>query len=764
MRFKGATGVAAVAATGNFLQGWDIGATAGALLYLKPEFHLESTPTLEGLVVASTFFGAAASVIVAGPAADRMGRKFVLLISGLLYSTAAMLMLWTPTVNILILSRVVVGLAIGLATTIAPVLISESAPTETRGQLATFPQLLGSSGLFFAYVMAFVLSLQDNPNWRSMLGVLAIPSFIYAILCLFALPESPRWLVSKGRMYDAKVVLQNLREEEDVSELALLVEGVGVVAECRLEEWLIKPTEDEDYEQYIDGNQIKLFAPDERVNWVATPIVDDWGSQHHSGLARTGNRDLLSVFPKVDPMVTLLGSFQNTDHFMHSREFFDDDYKPEHWDEEAPETPRFGGNGYYSETDIGGMVGDRDAHDHLRRPLLGGSNYGSGRFGNAISRGRNAFSMFAPAMSFRTSPRISPRISPQRSTQSSRPSTCDSAVPESLGSVGVGGGWQLAWQKDAKDGSLKRVYLKSEGGDLSNVTQNPAGFSGLVYFHGDHITFPAAVLVAQTAINRALLNEHPVGPATLNPTEAAKHSHVLSSLMEGGVRRALAVGVGMQVLQQLCGINVVLHFIPQILMQSGAGELLESIGIEEESASILASGVTCLLMLPCILMAIWLIDKSGRRQLLLATIPILVISLVALVLANMFLPTGLMAAAISYMFIVIFTCSSVAGFGPVPNILCTEIFPTSVRGLGVGICAAAMWGANILVTYSFPLVNQLLGLQGVFGFFAMLSVVAWIFAFLKVPETKGLPLEIISEFFAMVPSKREKDGHKAVVY
>lgn len=69
---------------------------------------------------------------------------------------------------------------------------------------------------------------------------------------------------------------------------------------------------------------------------------------------------------------------------------------------------------------------------------------------------------------------------------------------------------------------------------------------------------------------------------------------------------------------QLCGINVVLHFIPQILMQSGAGELLESIGIEEESASILASGVTCLLMLPCILMAIWLIDKSGRRCVLLS--------------------------------------------------------------------------------------------------------------------------------------------------
>ena len=64
---------------------------------------------------------------------------------------------------------------------------------------------------------------------------------------------------------------------------------------------------------------------------------------------------------------------------------------------------------------------------------------------------------------------------------------------------------------------------------------------------------------------------------------------------------------------QLSGINAVLYFTPQILMQSGAGDLLASIGINGESASILASGVTCLLMLPCILMAMWLMDKSGRR-------------------------------------------------------------------------------------------------------------------------------------------------------
>lgn len=97
------------------------------------------------------------------------------------------------------------------------------------------------------------------------------------------------------------------------------------------------------------------------------------------------------------------------------------------------------------------------------------------------------------------------------------------------------------------------------------------------------------------------------------------------------------------------------------------------------------------------------------------------------------------------------------GFGPIPNILCSEIFPTSVRGLCIGICAAAMWLSNVLVTYLFPLINQQLGLQGVFSLFAIVCVVAWFFVLFKVPETKGFPLEIISDFFAVVPSKKESN-------
>lgn len=172
------------------------------------------------------------------------------------------------------------------------------------------------------------------------------------------------------------------------AELALLVEGLGVVTESHLEEWLVKPAEeDSEYEQfYSDDNQIKLFAPDESVSWVASPIVDDWG---HSGpLARSRSDDWSygSAIPKVDPMVSLIGSFQGHSDMNGSHD--DELYKHhEHWtdEESGPGTPRFGTpNGYYSETDVG-MV--RDQEDHLQQPLLGGSNYETGRYGNTAHRG-----------------------------------------------------------------------------------------------------------------------------------------------------------------------------------------------------------------------------------------------------------------------------------------------------------------------------------------------------------------------------------------
>lgn len=187
------------------------------MLYIKKEFNLESQPTIEGLIVATSLIGATLITTCSGSIADSIGRRPLLIASSGLYFLSGLVMLWSPNVYILLLARLLDGFGIGLAVTLVPVYISETAPPEIRGLLNTLPQFTGSGGMFLAYCMVFTMSLTESPSWRLMLGVLSIPSVLYFVLTIFYLPESPRWLVSKGRMIEAKQVLQRLRGREDVA-------------------------------------------------------------------------------------------------------------------------------------------------------------------------------------------------------------------------------------------------------------------------------------------------------------------------------------------------------------------------------------------------------------------------------------------------------------------------------------------------------------------------------------------------------------------
>lgn len=106
-------------------------------------------------------------------------------------------------------------------------------------------------------------------------------------------------------------------------------------------------------------------------------------------------------------------------------------------------------------------------------------------------------------------------------------------------------------------------------------------------------------------------------------------------------------------------------------------------------------------------------------------------------------------AVICTVCVVVYFCCFVVAYGPIPNILCSEIFPTRVRGLCIAICALVYWICDIAVTYTLPVLLSSIGLAGIFGIYAAVCVVSWIFVFLKVPETKGMPLEVITEFFSV---------------
>ncbi|XWS63200.1 hypothetical protein CRYUN_Cryun06bG0075400 [Craigia yunnanensis] len=592
---SGAVLVAVAAAIGNLLQGWDNATIAGAVLYIKREFNLESEPTIEGLIVAMSLIGATCITTCSGGISDWLGRRPMLIISSVLYFLSGLLMLWSPNVYILLLARLLDGFGVGLAVTLVPVYISETAPPEIRGLLNTLPQFTGSIGMFLSYCMVFGMSLMTLPNWRLMLGVLSIPSLIYFALTVFFLPESPRWLVSKGRMSEAKKVLQMLRGREDVAgEMALLVEGLGVGGETSIEEYIIGPA-NEDIEDYLsaDKDRIKLYGPEEGLSWVARPVT---GQSTLGLVSRYGSIANQSALGLVDPLVTLFGSVHEklpetgsmrSTLFPHFGSMFSvggNQARNEEWDEESVVRE---GEDYQS----AGAGGDSD--DNLQSPLIS----------------RQTTSMEKDMVP----------IAHGSLTSLRHGSLMQANAGEQVGSMGIGGGWQLAWkwsekegQDGKKEGGFKRIYLHQQG-----VPGSRCG--SLVSLPGadapaDIEYVQAAALVSQPALySKELMKQHPVGPAMVHPAETAKGLS-WNDLFEPGVKHALVVGVGIQILQQFSGINGVLYYTPQILEQAGVGVFLSNLGISSSSASLLISGVTTLLMLPSIAVAMRLMDIAGRRQ------------------------------------------------------------------------------------------------------------------------------------------------------
>ncbi|KAJ7005595.1 hypothetical protein NC653_005035 [Populus alba x Populus x berolinensis] len=703
---------------------------SGAVIYVKKDLKLQSS--VEGLVVAMSLIGAAAITTCSGPISDWIGRRPMLISSSILYFVSGLVMFWSPNVYVLCIGRLLDGFGVGLAVTLIPLYISETAPSDIRGMLNTLPQFAGSGGMFLSYCMIFGMSLTTSPSWRMMLGILSIPSLLYFVLTVFYLPESPRWLVSKGKMLEAKQVLQRLRGREDVSgEMALLAEGLGIGGETSIEEYIIGPAdEDADgQEPTVDKDKIKLYGPEEGLSWVAKPVT---GQSSLALVSRQGSMVNQGV-PLMDPLVTLFGSvheklpdtgsmrsmlFPNFGSMFSTAE---PHFRTEQWDEESVQRE---GEGYASE------AGGEDSDDNLHSPLIS-------RQTTSMEKDMAHPTSHGSALSMR------------------RHSSLLQGAGEAVDGTGIGGGWQLAWkwseregEDGKKEGGFKRIYLHQEGVPGSRRGSIVSLPGGDVPVEGEYIQ--AAALVSQPALySKELMDQHPVGPAMVHPSQTATKAPIWAALLEPGVKHALFVGMGIQLLQQFAGINGVLYYTPQILEDAGVSVLLADLGLSTNSASFLISAFTNLLMLPCIGIAMKLMDISGRRTLLLTTIPVLILSLVILIIFELVTVSAMVSSAILTACVIIFICCFVSAYGPIPNILCSEIFPTRVRGLCIAICAMVYWIGDIIVTYTLPEMLTSIGLVGIFGIYAAVCFISWIFVFLKVPETKGMPLEVITEFFAV---------------
>ena len=202
--------VSIAAAVAGLLFGLDIGVISGALPFITDHFTLSSQ--LQEWVVSSMMLGAAIGALFNGWLSFRLGRKYSLMAGAVLFVAGSIGSAFAASVEVLLVARVVLGVAVGIASYTAPLYLSEMASENVRGKMISMYQLMVTLGIVLAFLSDTAFSYSGN--WRAMLGVLALPAVILIILVVF-LPNSPRWLAEKGRHIEAEEVLRMLRDTSE---------------------------------------------------------------------------------------------------------------------------------------------------------------------------------------------------------------------------------------------------------------------------------------------------------------------------------------------------------------------------------------------------------------------------------------------------------------------------------------------------------------------------------------------------------------------
>ncbi|MGB2601520.1 MAG: sugar porter family MFS transporter [Candidatus Omnitrophota bacterium] len=234
--------VAAVAALGGLLFGYDTGVISGAILFIKDQFSL--TAMTEEFVVSAVLVGAIIGAALSGQVSDTFGRRKVIIATAVIFIIGSGMAALAPTVPLLVIGRVVIGVAIGIASFAVPLYISEISPAHARGALVSLNQLAITIGIVLSYVVDYALSA--DKGWRAMFALGVVPAIVLGI-GIFFLPSSPRWLMSQSLVDKAKEVLKRVRGGQDVDS------EIGDIQESLKEE---------------SGGWKELFEP-----WMRKPLI-----------------------------------------------------------------------------------------------------------------------------------------------------------------------------------------------------------------------------------------------------------------------------------------------------------------------------------------------------------------------------------------------------------------------------------------------------------------------------------------------------------
>lgn len=196
-----------VAALGGLLFGFDTAVISGTIPFIEPYFNL--TDVTLGWAVSSILLGCAIGAVISGRLSERYGRKVTLIFCALLFSVTAVATGFSYRFDLFVAFRILGGVAVGMAAVISPMYISEISPAHVRGRLVSLYQLAITLGILLAFMSNFLLADSGADAWRWMFSVQAIPAMLFFV-ALFVVPESPRWLISKNRIEDARHVLTKI--------------------------------------------------------------------------------------------------------------------------------------------------------------------------------------------------------------------------------------------------------------------------------------------------------------------------------------------------------------------------------------------------------------------------------------------------------------------------------------------------------------------------------------------------------------------------
>ncbi len=214
--------VSIVAALGGFLFGYDTAVIAGAIGFIQTKFGL--SPALVGWAASSAIWGCIIGAFISGYISDLLGRKKVLMVTGIFFAVSAILSAIPTNLTQFILARMIGGIGVGAASMLSPLYISEIAPANRRGRMVTLYQLAIVIGINVVYFINLIIASTGSDQWnidfgwRYMLGSELIPAVLFIIMLIFV-PESPRWLMMNNKKSKVYSILNKINRPEETTKI-----------------------------------------------------------------------------------------------------------------------------------------------------------------------------------------------------------------------------------------------------------------------------------------------------------------------------------------------------------------------------------------------------------------------------------------------------------------------------------------------------------------------------------------------------------------